>query len=71
MINRDSFVIHARHIEIAQERLDDEQMGVLLKAILAFEKGEKVELYDPTIKLIFDFIVSTEAIIKQQIEQKE
>lgn len=52
-LRKKSFILHVDSLDVLSE-LSDEQAGKLFKAMLAFHKGEKIEL-DPLTKMAFSF----------------
>ena len=52
-LKKKSFILHVDSLDVLSE-LSDEQAGKLFKAMLAFHKGEEIEL-DPLTKMAFSF----------------
>lgn len=52
-LKKKSFILHVDSLDVLSD-LSDEQAGKLFKAMLAFHKGEEIEL-DPLTKMAFNF----------------
>ena len=52
-LKKKSFILHVDSLDVLSD-LSDEQAGKLFKAMLAFHKGEEIEL-DPLTKMAFSF----------------